>query len=106
VDDVNVICGKHNEIKATHKNFSFSFNYKKTFSVVLLALVGGNYKFNKIDVSGYGKSNDEGLFTRQILRKSLLANRLNIPNSKPPPKSEETLPFVIVGDEAFPHNKY
>jgi hypothetical protein len=27
-------------------------------------------------------------------------------NSKPPPNSEKTLPFVIVGDEAFPLNKY
>jgi hypothetical protein len=106
VEDVNVICGKHNEIKAPHNNVSFSFNYKKTFSVVLLALVGRNYKFTKIEVSGYGKSSDEGLFTRQISRKSLLANRLNILNSKPPPKSEETLPFLIVGDEAFPLKKY
>ena len=31
---------------------------------------------------------------------------LNIPNSKPPPKIEEPLPFVIVGDEAFPLKKY
>jgi len=30
----------------------------------------------------------------------------NIPNSKPPPKSEEPLSFVIVSDEAFPLKKY
>jgi len=27
---------------------------------------------------------------------------LNIPNSKPPPNSEEPLTFVVVGDDAFP----
>jgi hypothetical protein len=27
---------------------------------------------------------------------------IRIPNSKPSPNSEERLPFVIVGDEAFP----
>jgi hypothetical protein len=43
-----------------------------------------------------------GLFTRSILGNSLEANTLNIPNSQPPPKSEEPLPFVVVGDEAFP----
>jgi hypothetical protein len=31
---------------------------------------------------------------------------LSIPNSKPLPNSEEPLPFVIVGDEAFPLKKY
>jgi len=36
----------------------------------------------------------------------LEANTLNIPNSKPPPKSEKPLPFVIVGDEVFPLKKY
>jgi hypothetical protein len=34
------------------------------------------------------------------------ANTLNISNPKPPPNSEELLPFVIVDDEAFPLKKY
>ena len=38
--------------------------------------------------------------------KSFEANTLNISNSKPPPDSEEPLPFVIVDDEAFPLKKY
>jgi len=76
------------------------------FFVVLLALVDANYKFTIIEVGGYGKSINEGLFTRSILGKSLEANTLNIPNSKPPPSNEEPLPFVIVGDEAFPLKKY
>ena len=37
---------------------------------------------------------------------SLEAITLNIPSSKPPPNSEEPLPFVLVGDEAFPLKKY
>jgi hypothetical protein len=69
-------------------------------------LVDENYKFTIIDVGGYSKSSNGGLFTRSILGKSLEANTLNIPNSKPPPKSEEPLPFVIVGDAAFPLKKY
>ena len=59
-----------------------------------------------INVGGYGKSSDGGLFKRSILGKSLEANTLNISNSKPPPNSEEPLPFVIVDDEAFPLKKY
>jgi len=71
-----------------------------------LAFVDANYKFTIIDVSGYGKSSDGGHFTGSILEKSLEANTLNIPNFKPSPNSEEPLPFVIVGDEAFPLKKY
>jgi hypothetical protein len=40
------------------------------------------------------------------LEKSLEADALNIPNSKRPPSSEKPLPFVIVGDEAFPVKRY
>jgi hypothetical protein len=68
-------------------------------------LVYADYEFTIIDVGGYGKSSDGGLFTRSILGISLEANTLNIPNSKPPPNSEEPLPFVIMGDEAFPLKK-
>ena len=92
----------YTEIQAPHNSGLIFFNYKKTFSVVLLALADTNYKFTIIDLGGYGKSSDGGLFTRSILGKSLEANTLNILNSKPPPNSEEPLPFVIVGDEAFP----
>ena len=45
-------------------------------------------------------------FKRSVLGKSLEADTLNIPNSKPPPTTEETLPFVIVGDEAFSIKRY
>ena len=44
-----------------------------------------------IDIGGYGKSSDGGLFARSTLGKSLEANTLNIPDSEPPPKSEEPL---------------
>jgi len=83
-----------------------SLTTKRTFSVVLLALVDASYKFTITGAGGYGKSSDGGLFTRSILGKSLEANTLNISNSKPPPNSEEPLPFVTVGDEAFPLKKY
>ena len=74
--------------------------------VVLLALVDANYKFAITDIGGYGKSSDGGLFTRLIMVKSLEANTLNIPNSKPPPNIEEPLPFLILGKAAFPLKKY
>jgi hypothetical protein len=101
-DCTGAIDGKHNEIQEPHNSGSLFFNYK----VGLLALFDVTYKFTIIDVGGYRKSSDRGLFTRSILGESLEANTLNIPNSKSPPNSEEPLPFVTVGDEAFPLKKY
>jgi hypothetical protein len=46
------------------------------------------------------------LFSRSILGKSLEANALSVPSSKPLPNSEEPLLFAIVGDEAFPLKRY
>jgi hypothetical protein len=69
-------------------------------------LVDANYKFTIIDVGGYSKSSDRVLFTRSIFGKLLESKTLNIPNSKPPPNSEEPQSFVTVGDEAFPLKKY
>ena len=58
---IGAIEGKHIVIQASHNNDSLFFNYKKTFSVVLLAMVDANYKFTIIDFGGYGKSSDGGL---------------------------------------------
>jgi hypothetical protein len=103
---IGAIDGKHIEIQTPCKIGSIFFNYKNIFSVLLFTLVDASYKFTIIDFSGHGKSSDGGLFTRSILGKSLEANTLNISNSKSPPKSEEPLPFVIMGDEAFYIKKY
>ena len=94
--------GKHIEIQAPHNSGSLFFNYKKTFSIVLLALVHATYKFTIIDAVWYGKSSDRGLFTNSILGKSLETNKHNIPNSKPLPTSEEPLSF----HPKFPLKKY
>jgi len=58
--------GKHFEIQALQNSGSLFFNYKKTFSVILLDLVDANYKFTIIYIGGYGKSSDGGLFARSI----------------------------------------
>jgi hypothetical protein len=79
------IDGKHIEIQAPLNSGSLFFKYKKTFSVVPLSLVDAIYKFTTLDVCGYGKFSDGGLFTRSISGKSLEAVPLNIPSSKPSP---------------------
>jgi hypothetical protein len=71
---IGVIDGNHIEIQAPNNSGSPFFNCKKTFSVVLLALVDANYKFTIIDIGGYGKSCDRRLFARSTLGKLLETN--------------------------------
>lgn len=94
--------GKHVVIEAPANSGSLFFNYKKTFSIVLLALVDANYRFIWIDVGSYGKNSDSGVFSNSKLCKYLDENQLNVPNDHSLPGTNTLAPYVIVGDEAFP----
>lgn len=94
--------GKHIEITAPSNSGSNYFNYKKTFSVVLLALVDADYKFIAVDIGSYGKNSDGGILSTSRLGKSLNNGTLDIPDCKNLPGTNIEAPYVIVGDSAFP----
>ncbi|XP_064630944.1 uncharacterized protein LOC135489494 [Lineus longissimus] len=78
------------------------FNYKKSFSVVLMALVDHKYCFSAIDVGAYGSNSDGGIFKACPLGKKLVNGTLDIPEDKALPGTTEPMPLVMIGDEAFP----
>lgn len=98
--------GKHIVIEAPPNSGSLFFNYKKTSSVVLLALVDANYRFLAVYVGAYGKNSDGGIFASSRIGKSFANNTLHIPTDKALPGTDTFLPHVIVGDEAFPLTKH
>ena len=49
---------KHIAIRKPHNSGNVFYNYKGFFSVVLLALVGADYKFIWIDTGGAGHQSD------------------------------------------------
>ena len=81
------------------------FNYKHSFSVVLLALVDARYKFTVVDIESYGRNSDGEIFAHSKLRK-YLETRLGIPKDKQLPGTSCLVPHVSVGDEAFSLKTY
>lgn len=75
--------GKHVTIIKPGKTNSSFFNYKKTFSVVLLANVDANYKFITIDVGSMGRFIDGFIFANSELGNRMKNNTLGLPNPKP-----------------------
>lgn len=103
---LGAIDGKHVRIVCPNKSGSLYYNYKKTFSIVLMAACDANYVFTYVDVGALGSQSDGGVFARSVFGKKLLNNTLEIPQSSNLPGSSINFPYYFVGDNAFPlkHN--
>ncbi|XP_063365980.1 uncharacterized protein LOC134654469 [Cydia amplana] len=78
--------GKHFRIKKPPLSVSDYYNYKRYFSLVLQAVSDADYKFIAIEVGGKGRQSDGA--------------PQNLPGSN------VKLPYVLVGDEAYPLKTY
>lgn len=103
---IGALDGKHIVIQAPPNSGSHFFNYKGTFSIVLLALVDADYCFRIVDIGAYGRNSDAGIYASSDLGQQLERGTLNVPEDRPLPASDKPMPFVLVGDEAFPLKRY
>ena len=106
---VGTIDGKHVVIRSPSNSGSLFYNYKGTFSVVLMALVDASYKFISVDIGSYGKQSDAGILSHSHLGQALLPpNSLHLPDDATITGAEELgpVPYVVVGDEAFPLQRH
>lgn len=94
--------GKHITIQAPHKSGSEFFNYKGFFSIVLFAVANANYQVLYYNVGAQGRISDGGVFGSTTFSKKLVENKLNLPVPTPLPEREEAVPYVFLGDDAFP----
>nr|CAI5865359.1 unnamed protein product [Callosobruchus analis] len=86
---IGALDGKHVQIQCPANSGSSFYNYKGTFSIVLMAIVNANYKFIYAHVGSQGRMSDGGVFQRTSFCRSLLNNALKVP-------------YVLVADDAFP----
>lgn len=99
---IGAIDGKHVVIEKPGNSGSMFFNYKKGFSIVLLALVDAKCNFITVDVGAYGKNSDGGIFKESQIGKSLHDGLLDLPPAKALGGSSIVVPHVMLADEAFP----
>lgn len=103
---IGALDGKHLTIKAPANSGSLYFNYKGTFSIVLMALVDANYKFIYVNIGAKGRISDGGVFNNCNLASALEHNTLKIPHARPLPGRQKSVPFVVVADDAFAMKPY
>lgn len=84
---VGALNGKHVEIFSPPNSGSQFFDYKWTFSIVLMALVDANYKFIAVDVVSYGNNSDSGIFANSCFGKALETDKFNVPKERNLPRT-------------------
>ena len=103
---IGAMDGKHVCIQPPPNSGSYYFNYKHSFSIVLLALVDADYKFIYVDIGCNGRVPDGGVFKNSALFAALENKSLNIPSPRPMKDNTPPLPYMIVTDDAFPLKEY
>ena len=86
------------------------YNYKGFYSLVLMATVDYNYKFVYVDVGCQGRISVGGVFRNTSFCKALENGQLNLPDPAPLSRNRDwnweqdstPVPFVFIGDDAFP----
>ncbi|XP_063216866.1 uncharacterized protein LOC134527843 [Bacillus rossius redtenbacheri] len=103
---VGCVDSKHVRIRNPRHSGSMFRNYKQYFSIVLQGVAGPDYKFIAVDVGGYGKESDGGIFSHSILSEKLEKGGLGSQLFVALPGTNIKVPHVILGDEAYPLKTY
>ena len=106
---VAALDGKHCSLRCPPKTGSLHFNWKHSFSIVLLAAVDATYRFLWVDIGRSGGCSDSGLFRSTALGRKVMDTKQKEPPANLPANrrikgshNPNAMPYVFVGDEAFP----
>ena len=98
---LSAIDGKHVILRKPLRSGSNNFNYKKSFSIVLMAGADASYRFTFIDAGVKGRFSDGFIFRNSNFGEKLYSGELNIPEPAPLIDGGQNMPFVFVADAAF-----
>ena len=90
---LGAIDGKHVTIQAPSNSGSLFFNYKKSFSIVLLAVCNAKYEFILVDIGEAGRNSDSGIYNRSHIGKAIDDNMLNFPGMTILPGYDQNVSF-------------
>ncbi|XP_060771613.1 uncharacterized protein LOC132882527 [Neoarius graeffei] len=99
---LGAIDGKHIFIQPPAKSGSMFHNYKSRFSIILMAVVDASYRFVYACAGTQGRVSDAGVFAHLDLREAMDTGTLNFPPTDTLPGTDAVMPYVLVGDEAYP----
>jgi len=95
---VGSIDRKHVVIQAPNNSGSLFYNYKGTYSIVLLAVVDAKYCFRIIDVGSYGKTSDSGTLANSAFGNALRRATLGLPEDTLLPGAEHLFCLMPAGE--------
>lgn len=81
-------------------------NYKHGDSLILFAVCDAKYRFITVDVGARGRESDGGVFDRSDFGKLFNTNQLRLPPDVYNEKVGSHLPYVFLGDAAFPFSPH
>lgn len=89
-----------NDIDALSTYIDSYFHIQKFHSIVLMAVADAEYKFLYIDVGAYGSEGDAFVFLNSDFGRSIALNTIELPEDTN--IGNVDMPFVFIGDDAFP----
>ena len=94
--------GKHVVMQAPPRSGSMFFNYKKTHSIVLLAVCNAQYEFTLVDIGDTGRQADSSVYANSYLGCAIENELLNVPEPDCIQNNPNiTMPYVFLADHAF-----
>ncbi|XP_036322515.1 protein ALP1-like isoform X2 [Rhagoletis pomonella] len=99
---IGAVDGKHITISCPPNSGSLFYNYKGSYSIVLLATCDANYTFTTVDIGAYGSQSDGGVLWHSGFGQRLLSGNLDLPEDDFLPGTCIKFPYFVVGDAAFP----
>ena len=93
--------GKHVALKKPKNSGALYHNYKGFFSIVMLALVDGQYKFRWVDAGTAGSCSDAQIFNACQLKRRIEDGRIGFPDPAPITQGGRDVPYFIPADDAF-----